>query len=322
MKKVKYYYNTQNLRYEKLNISTGNKVWRVMGYVVAVVVTGFVIALVLDEYVDSPAKKQLKRELSMMQLQYELINQKMGQMDQVLGDLQERDDNIYRVIFEADPIPNSVREGYYGGVNRYKDLENYSNSELMLSTVLQMEKIRKKFYIQSKSYDEVLEMARNKEEMLAAIPAIQPISNKDLKRMASGYGYRIDPVYKTRAFHSGMDFTAPRGTEIYATGDGVVIATKRSRTLGIYVKVDHGYGYQTLYAHMNKKIAKPGTKIRRGEVIGYVGNTGKSVGPHLHYEVHKDGIKLNPVRYFYNDLNAEEYEEMLDLASRQNQSLD
>jgi len=281
------------------------------------------IVFIAYTYVESPKEKQLKREVTTMKLQYSLMNQKMGQMNSILDGLQDRDDNIYREIFEADPIPNSVREGYYGGVNKFESLENYKNSDLMIASAIQLEKIRKELYIQSKSYDEIWTMLKNKEKMLAALPAIQPIANKDLKRMASGFNYRIDPYYKIRKFHWGMDFSSPRGTDIYVTGNGVVIKAKYARNgYGSHVIVDHGYGYQTLYAHMSKIKVSKGDKVLRGDVLGLVGSTGKSVAPHLHYEVIKDGRKINPVNFFYNDLTPTEYEQMLELANRHNQSLD
>ena len=229
-------------------------------------------------------------------------------MAAVLDDIESRDDNIYRVIFEAEPIAENIRKAGFGGINRYKKLEGFKSSELMKESSNKMDKILKQLYIQSKSFDEVMDMAMKKKEMLASIPAIQPVSNKDLKRMASGYGYRIDPHYKTRAFHAGMDFTAPRGTPIYATGDGVVTrADRKAKGYGNHVRIDHGYGYVTLYAHMYKIKVRPGQKVKRGDIIGLVGNTGKSVGPHCHYEVRKNGKPLNPVHFYFNDLTPEQY---------------
>ena len=241
----------------------------------------------------------------------------------VLDDVQNRDDNIYRVIFEADPIPKSIRKAGYGGVNRYENLKGFNNSDLITNTSEKVDQISKQLYIQSKSFDDIIELAKNKTDMLAALPAIQPVSNKNLSRMASGYGYRIHPIYKTRKMHSGMDFSAKTGTPIYATGDGKISKVRRSRRgYGNHVVIDHGYGYKTLYAHMKKYAVKKGQKVKRGEVIGYVGSTGTSVAPHLHYEVHKDGRKINPVNFYFNDLNPEEYEKMLEISSQNNQSFD
>ena len=265
----------------------------------------------------------LNREIKNMVFQYNQIKDKLNQISLVMADLQNRDDNIYRVIFEAEPIPNSIRKAGYGGVNRYEALKGYNNSDLIINTTKKLDQISKQLYIQSKSFDEIIELAKHKSEMLAAIPAIQPVSNKNLSRMASGFGPRIDPIYKTKKFHAGMDFSAKTGTPIYATGNGKVIRVRKSRKgYGNHVKIDHGYGYITLYAHMQKYIVKKGQKVKRGEVIGYVGNTGKSVAPHLHYEVHKNGKKVNPVNFFYNDLTSEEYEKMIILSSQNNQSFD
>jgi len=274
-------------------------------------------------FFDSPKEKMLNREIENMVFQYNQIKDKLNQISLVMADLQNRDDNIYRVIFEAEPIPNSIRKAGYGGVNRYETLKGYNNSDLIINTTKKLDQISKQLYIQSKSFDEIIELAKHKSEMLAAIPAIQPVSNKNLSRMASGFGPRIDPIYKTKKFHAGMDFSAKTGTPIYATGNGKVIRVRKSRKgYGNHVKIDHGYGYVTLYAHMQKYIVKKGQKVKRGEVIGYVGNTGKSVAPHLHYEVHKNGKKVNPVNFFYNDLTSEEYEKMIILSSQNNQSFD
>jgi murein DD-endopeptidase MepM/ murein hydrolase activator NlpD len=238
--------------------------------------------------------------------------------------MQERDDNIYRVIFEADPIPSSIREAGFGGANRYKDLEGYGNSELVKETARNIDVITKQIYVQSRSFDEVIEMAKSKSEMLASIPAIQPVSNEDLKRIASGFGYRPHPIYKVMKMHAGIDFTASIGTPIYATGDGVVMKPPYGAGSGFgkYVMIDHGYGYKTLYAHMSSISVKPGQKVKRGEIIGEVGNTGTSTGPHLHYEVVRNDKKVDPINYFFNDLSPEEYQEIITLASKENQSFD
>jgi murein DD-endopeptidase MepM/ murein hydrolase activator NlpD len=275
------------------------------------------------QFFDSPKEKRLNREIDVLTSQYENIDGKLKQVELVLDDIQNRDDNIYRVIFEADPIPKSIRKAGYGGVNRYQDLKGYSNSELIINTSERVDQISKQLYIQSKSFDDIIELAKNKSDMLAALPAIQPVSNKNLSRMASGYGNRIHPIYKTKKFHAGMDFSAKSGTPIYATGDGKILKVRRSkRGYGNHVVINHGYGYKTLYAHMKKYIVRKGQTVKRGEVIGYVGNTGTSVAPHLHYEVHKDGRKINPVNFYYNDLNPKEYEKMLEISSQNNQSFD
>ena len=323
MTKVKYYYDTKTLSYKRIELSPLKRFKRILYFFLTSSFLAFIIVLLFFQFFDSPKEKRLNQEIENLIAKYELINNELNQVELVLDNIQDRDDNIYRVIFEADPIPSSIRKAGYGGVNRYENLKGYKNSELIINTSEKIDKISKQLYIQSKSFDEIIELAKNKEDMLAAIPAIQPVSNKDLSRMASGYGYRIHPIYKTRRMHAGMDFSAKTGTPIYATGDGTVSKVKKSRRgYGNHVIIDHGYGYKTLYAHMQKYIVRRGQKIKRGETIGYIGSTGTSVAPHLHYEVHKNNKKVNPVNYFYNDLNAEEYERMIYLSSKSNQSFD
>jgi murein DD-endopeptidase MepM/ murein hydrolase activator NlpD len=284
---------------------------------------GFVIYLGATKLIDSPKEKLLKKENSQLKSQYKLLNSRMDQVTSVLEDIQRRDDEIYRVIFEAEPIAKEIREAGFGGVNRYKKIEGYKNSDLIIESAQKLDKITKQLYIQSKSYDEVYNLALRKEKMLASIPAIQPVANKDLKRMASGYGMRMHPIYKRRKMHTGMDFSAERGTEIYATGNGKVIHVERSRRgYGNHVIIDHGYGFQTLYAHMSKFNVRRGEEVRRGQVIGFIGNTGTSVAPHLHYEVIKNGEKVNPINYYFNDLSPEEYEKIIEFASQPTQSFD
>jgi len=323
MANVRYYYDSETLSYKKIEKSPKDTVRSVLLFLSASALFAVLMLFVLFTFFDSPKEKRLKRELEQMTFQYEMLNDRMDQIQVVMNDIQERDDHIYRVIFETDPIPASIRKSGFGGVNRYKKLEGYQNSKLVVETTKKLDQLSKQVVIQSKSFDEVIEKAKRKEDMLASIPAVQPVANKDLKRMASGYGYRIDPIYKTRKFHAGMDFSANTGTPIYATGDGVVTrADRRSSGYGNHVRIDHGYGYLTLYGHMSKMLVRPGQKVTRGEIIGYVGNTGKSVGPHLHYEVHKNGKPVNPVNFYFNDLTPEEYEIMIELSQRPTQSLD
>ena len=323
MSETKYRYNEITLSYEKIERSFAYKLKRLLSFTAMGLVFAAIIIFFAYTFVDSPKEKLLKREIDQLVIQHEILNNRLVNASTVLNDLQKRDDNIYRVIFEAEPIPNDIRKAGFGGVNRYEKLQGFDYSRIIIETTKQLDKISRQLYIQSKSFDEVFEMAKNKSEMLASIPAIQPIANKNLTRMASGFGNRIDPVYKTNKLHTGMDFTAPRGTEIYATGKGAVVEIETSNTgYGNHIIIDHGYGYKTLYAHMRKIMVSPGQKVKRGEVIGYVGNTGKSLGPHLHYEVIKNGIKINPVNFYYSDLTPEEYEKMIELASSVNQSFD
>ena len=323
MSKIKYYYDTKTLSYKPIETTGIEKFKKFIVYLTSSAILAFFTLLIFFQYFDSPKEKRLKGEINHLLSQYEIINNDLEKIELVLDDIQKRDDNIYRTIFEADPIPTSIRKQGFGGVNRYKKLSGYSNSDLIINTSKKIDQLTKQLYLQSKSFDEIIELAKNKSKMLASIPAIQPVANKDLKRMTSGYGYRIHPIYKTRKMHYGMDYSAKVGTEIYATGDGVVSKVKRSkRGYGNYVKINHGFGYETLYAHMSKYIVKKGQKVKRGEVIGYVGNTGISTAPHLHYEVRKDNKKINPVNFYFNDLTPDEYEKMLELASQPNQSFD
>lgn len=264
------------------------------------------------------------RENQQLLAQYDVMNKKLDQLELVLEDIEMRDENVYRVIFQADSIPNSIRRAGFGGVNRYEHLESMDNAELVIATSKRLDVVMKQLYVQSTSFDEVIDLAKRKEEMLRCTPAIMPIANKDLNRTASGWGYRIHPVYKTKKFHEGMDFTAEIGTEIYATGEGVISkVTEERRGYGKRIEIDHGFGFTTLYAHMNEFNVKKGQKVKRGDVIGYVGNSGTSTGPHLHYEVHVRGKKQNPsFYYFQEDFTAEEYDRMIQISSNSNQTFD
>ncbi len=323
MPKVKYYFNPSNLKYERVRITLKKRLLRVFGFLTTAIVFAAIIVVVLWNVVDSPKERQLKRQLDEISLQYEMLHQRTDQAEAVLSDIQDRDNTIYRVIFEADPIPKSVREASYGGVDRYNDLRDYYNADLIKEVTMEVDKLSKQLYIQSKSFDEVFNLVKNKSQMLASIPAIQPIANKDLKYIASGFGWRIHPIYKTEKMHSGMDFTAPVGTPIHATGNGTVAKIEYDgRGYGNNVILNHGWGFESLYAHMSKIMVRPGQKINRGDLLGYVGNSGSSTGPHLHYEVRKGGNPVNPANFYYNDLTPEEYQKMMELASRPGQSFD
>ena len=321
--KVKYQFNTKSLSYERVKPSRKELLMRFLSFAGTGLVFAALGVLIAYNTLDSPKEKQLEREVEAMRLEYDILNKRLKMMNMVLEDLQDRDNNIYRVIFEADPVPDEVRKAGFGGVNRYEKYKAFHNRELLTETARRSDILAKQMVVQSKSYDEILSMIKNKAAMMACIPAIQPVNNKDLKRMASGFGYRTDPIYKTTKFHAGMDFAASVGTEIYATGDGVVMrADADASGYGNHVRINHGYGYMTLYAHMSKISVRPGQKVKRGDVIGFVGNTGKSVGPHLHYEVHKNGQPINPVNFYYNDLSPEEYARMIELSATENQAFD
>lgn len=326
MAKKKYKFNPDTLSYESIGLSWKSKLMKVLAYFSSSLALALVISFVFVSFYETPRSKALKRENKRLLTQYELLSKDLDKVENVLVELQQRDDNIYRVIFEAEPIPSSVRKAGFGGTNKYSHLENLDNADLVISTAHKLDVISKEAYIQSKSYDEVLELALNKEKMLASLPAIMPITNKDLKRTSSGWGYRIHPIYKVRKMHWGQDFTAPVGTPIYATGDGKVTALKGSRRskvgMGLYLKVDHGYGYETLYGHLDGFNVKRGQSVKRGDIIGFVGNTGGSTAPHLHYEVHKNGKKVNPAYYMFKDLTPQEYDKMIAISTNIGQSLD
>ena len=325
MPKYKYYYDQETLSYRRIEVNTGVRFRNAFVFLTVSALFGLIMLLVLlsSTLIETPKEIAQAREIDNYQLQYEQLNRKMQQIESVLDNLQDRDNQIYRVIFEANPISEDVRKAGFGGVNRYSDLEGFENSELVISTTKRMEILSKQVVVQSKSLDEIQRMALDKEVLLSAIPSIQPINNEDLRRMASGYGWRTDPFTKTRRKHKGMDFSAPTGTPIYATSDGKVIRVDgRAPGYGKHIRIDHGFGYVTLYAHLSKYNVRHGQEVKRGDVIGFVGNTGRSVAPHLHYEIRKDGIAVNPINFYYGDLNTEEFNALLEAANRENQSLD
>ena len=324
MSKVKYYYNSETLSYKKIERKKGRRLGFALIAILGTFLAGFLLLLVYINLpqVQTPREMKLKRELQNMQLQYDVLNKKMALAENVLHEVQERDDNLYRVYFEADPISEEQRKAGFGGVNRYRDLEGYDNSKLIIETSKRMDVLSKQIVVQSKSLDKIVELAKEKEALLKAMPAIQPVENKDLKRMASGYGMRMHPILKYRRMHTGMDFSAPRGTPVYATGDAVVKKASRGGGYGNLIILDHGFGYETYYAHLKKFDVRRGEHVERGEIIGYVGTTGLSTAPHLHYEVHKDGKVVNPINFYHGDLTSEEYDIMLERVQMDNQSLD
>ncbi|MAQ32253.1 MAG: peptidase M23 [Flavobacteriales bacterium] len=322
--KTKYYYDKKSLSYKAIR-SQDNLFFSILKYLTSSIIIASIITFGLFNFIDSPKEKTLKREIQNLELQYNSILESMHRAELVLDDIQKRDDNIYRMIFGVEPIDTSIRKAGFGGVNRYEQYKGYSYSQIIIEAKKTIDKLNKQLFIQSKSFDEVILLGQNKAKMLSSIPAIQPVSNEDLTRMASGYGMRIDPIYKTNKFHYGMDFAAPIGTPVYATGDGFVEKIKKSRSkkdYGNYILIDHGYDYQSFYAHLDKILISKGKKVKRGDLIGYVGNTGKSTAPHLHYEVRYKKEKINPVNFYHSDLTPEQYEEMLFISSQVNQSFD
>jgi murein DD-endopeptidase MepM/ murein hydrolase activator NlpD len=325
MSKVKYYYDSETLSYRKIEKKKGRRLGIFLLSLVGMILSGFLLLLIYINlpYVETPKEKTLKRELSNMELQFNLLNKQMEQAEAVLAEVADRDNNLYRVYFEANPIPEEQRRAGFGGVNRYKDLEGFDNSKLIISSSKRLDILTKQIVVQSKSLDEIAALAEEKEKLLAAIPAIQPVNNEDLTRMASGFGYRTDPFTKATKFHFGMDFTAPRGTPVYASGDGrVTRADNNASGYGNHIRLDHGYGYESLYAHLYKYNVRPGQTVKRGDLIGFVGSTGRSEAPHLHYEIFKDGERINPINFYYGNLSPEEFANILRASQQENQSLD
>ena len=324
-KKVKYYFDTESLAYRKIKPKLSKKIGYIGLFVLASALFGFLCFVVLlnTPFFETPKDRLQAREIETMKLRYSILNKKMEQIDEVLESIEERDNNIYRAYFNTSPIPTEQRKAGFGGVNRYKELEGFNNSDLVINTSKKVDVISKELAIQSKSLDEILALAKQKNKLLAAIPAIQPVKNEQLKRMASGFGYRSDPFTKARKMHQGMDFTSPTGTPIFATGDGIVKrADNTASGYGNHIVIQHGYGYETLYGHLSKYKCKAGQRVKRGDIIGYVGSTGRSEAPHLHYEVHKDGKPVNPINFYYGNISAAEYSIISKLANQENQSLD
>lgn len=323
MKKIKYFYNTSTLRYEKLITPLRVKLLRIFSFIAAVAVAGFLFMQVAYRYFPSANEEKLLQQNERLQDNFDLVQQEMQLMSRQLRDIEKRDNQVYRSIFEASPIPDSARTKMMEQQQENKLIATLTDNEINNSIISQITNLRNRLFAQNKSFNAIDEMVKNKEALLAATPAIQPVSNKDLSRMASGFGYRIDPVYKTTKMHAGLDFAAPQGTPIYATADGIIkLAGNMGNGFGNHVVIDHAFSYETLYGHMVRVKVRAGQKIRRGEVIGWVGSTGKSTGPHLHYEVHKNGVEINPIYFFYNDLTPEQFDRMLKMAATGNQSFD
>lgn len=323
MKKVKYFYNTHTLRYEKLTVPLRVKLLRVFGFIATALVTATIIVWFGFRYIGSPNERILHQQIEDYEDNYALLNERVEQLQQQMAELEKRDNQVYRSIFEANPIPDSARARQLEMSEEIKLIQRLADDELVKSLTWQLNSLTARAAAQSKSYAEIDEMVRNKEKLLASIPAIRPVSSKDLSSIASGFGSRIDPVYKVSKFHKGLDFAAPQGTPVYATADGrIKTSTHEEGGYGNHVVINHGYSYETLYGHMVRIKVHEGQSIKRGEVIGWVGSTGKSTGPHCHYEVHKNGNAVDPVYFFYNDLTPEQFDRLVKIAAGSNQSLD
>ena len=323
MAELKYRFNPDTLNFERIRLSAWQRTKRIGLMLLPGLLVGLVCTFLVYQFLDSPKEANLRRENQQLLVQYELLNKQLGEYDNVLSDVRRRDDNIYRVIFEADPLPESMRQAGSGGVNRYKDLQGFASSDIVIDTKKRLDKLTRQLLVQSRSLDHVAELVLRKQEMLASIPAVQPINNKDLTMIASGYGMRIHPIHKIPKFHAGMDFTAKVGTPIYATGDGrITFADYSTNGYGLHVVLDHGFDYETLYAHMSVVKVRNGQRVQRGDLLGYVGNSGLSSGPHLHYEVHKGSEAVDPANYYFNDLTPEEYTRLLEISRNAGQSYD
>lgn len=324
MSRIKYYYDPKTCKYERYKRSNWDIVLNSLGFFSLASVFAVIMLLSFNYFFESPKELMLKKENQELTLYYQLLEGEVTKLNHMMGDLQQRDDNLYRIIFETEPIPGEMRNAGIGGSDRYKEIKEkgLKQEDLVISLSQKVDALKRQMYVQSVSYDEVTDMAYKKEEYWAAVPAIQPILNESLNMLASGYGMRIHPILKVRKMHKGVDFAAPKGTPIYATGDGVVISVKTVfGGYGKHIEIDHGFGFITRYAHMNEFKVKRGQKVKRGDLIGTVGNTGSSTAPHVHYEIMKDGRFVNPVNYFFKDLTPEEFDKILELSGRENQSL-
>jgi murein DD-endopeptidase MepM/ murein hydrolase activator NlpD len=323
MKKVKYFFNTHTMRYEKLATPLRVRLLQVIGYIAASIVTGILIFAITFQYIDSPKEKYLRQQNDDLKQNYSVLEERVKQLELQMDEIENRDNNVYRSIFESSPIPDSARIKDQEIKREVKLVQSLGETELVKSMTNQLNNLSLRLAYQAKSFVQIANFVKNKEKLIAAIPSIQPVSNKNLNRIASGFGYRIDPIYKDRRLHAGLDFTAALGTPIYATADGVVRdAGFNTGGYGNRVLINHGFGYETTYSHMYKIKARVGERVKRGEVIGYIGNSGKSTGPHLHYEVHRNGVAVDPIYYFYNDLTPAQFDRILKLAAASNQSFD
>lgn len=318
--KTRYKYNPKTLSYEEVKLTTKMMVARIIAYLLMFSFFAFIITILAFQFVDSPQEKAKDREIEYLKLNNAVLIDRLEQIEKVIFDLQERDDNIYRVIFESEPLSAEERKAGFGGINRYARLDGYKNSDIIIEATKRIDRLAAQLVIQSKSFDEIWDLAKNKEKMMRSIPAIQPVQ-KGKGSIVSGFGMRFHPILKYIRMHYGIDVSAPQGTPIYATGDGVVDFTGRKGTYGNLIVIDHGYGYKTQYAHLSGFNVKRKQKVKRGEIIGFVGNTGLSRAPHVHYSVIKDGIYIDPVNFFYSDFTPEEFEKIIEIASRDNQVL-
>ena len=323
MRNVYYKYNEKTKTYDRVYPSMRNRLLTYLRNVTIFLALGFMGYFINVLILGTPESvADLREENTNLEAQYRVLSQRLNESLEVMEDIRQRDDNLYRVMFMAEPVSSDVRNATYTGTNRYEEFEKLENAELVIATTQKMDMLARQLYIQSQSFDEVVEFYKNHEDMLSHLPAIQPVANKDLKRMASGYGYRIHPIYQTRIFHEGMDFSCDIGTPVYATADGVIKKARWEKVYGYLITIDHGYGYETRYAHLKSFNVKPGQKVIRGETIALSGNSGRSSGPHVHYEVLQKGRPVNPANYYFMDLDDEQYDEMIRMAENDGKVLD
>ncbi len=325
MTKVKYYYDPETLSYRPIQVTHKLRISNFILFILSSFLFGLISLFILlnSTWLSTPNEIYQTRELENYKIQFDILNKKLNQVEAVLGNIEQRDNTLYRLYFEASPIPEEQRRAGFGGIDRYKALEGYDNSELIKNTTERLEVLIKQTVVQSRSLDEIEKLASNRAELIKAIPSIQPIKNEDLRRIASGFGKRRDPFTKLWRQHNGIDFTAKKGTPVYATGDGIIKrADNRSSGYGKHIRIDHGHGYVSLYAHLNGYNVRRGQRVKRGEIIGFVGNTGRSAGAHLHYEIFKDKKHIDPINFYYGNLSPEEYEKLIEQAKMENQSWD
>jgi len=317
MSNIFYRYNPQTLNYERVFPSRQQRIWSICRQLLIGIVIGGCLFAVVTYAFDSPSEQQLKKENKLLLTQYQVLSKRIDENQRVLVELQNRDDDLYRALFNAEPIPSSIRRPGVGGTDRYEALLHIPNSELVIETTRKLDMMTRQLYVQSNSYDEIAQLVKLKEDRIKHIPSVLPVNKKDLKRIGSGFGMRMHPIYGNLRMHTGIDLNGDIGTPIYATGDGVVESSRYNSGYGNCVVIDHGFGYKSLYGHCKDLLVRPGQKVTRGQKIATIGMTGATTGPHLHYEVLVKGVYDNPAKYFFMDLNPEEFEEVLTISENQ-----
>lgn len=323
MAKNKFRYNPKTLSYEKARRSVGERILRGFIFVAPTIVLSIAVGIFISYRIESPKEKRLNKELAELKSEFNEVQNRLKLIDKVAGVIRQRDEDLYRTALGANTFPKELRLMGVGGSDAYASYRNKSNSELLVETFSKLDEVERKLHAQSLSFNELVKLTKEREKRLSSLPAIQPVNNKDLKRTASGFGWRTDPIYGTRKMHWGIDFSAEKGADVFATGDGVVeVVRENSWGYGREIVINHGFGYKTRYAHLSKFEVKVGDKVKRGDLIALVGSTGKSTGSHLHYEVEKDGQKVSPIDFFHSDLTPEQYEEIVNISTNALKSMD